>query len=806
MRDFEGLGIFYLGRPYDLDTRKTQPEPLLYDAKDLTTHAVCVGMTGSGKTGLCLALLEEAAIDGIPAIAIDPKGDLGNLLLTFPELRPDDFRPWLDPAAATRQQITVDQLAERTAEQWRTGLADWGQDPARIARFANAVERTIYTPGSSAGVPLAVLRSFAAPPKEILDDVDALRERIAGSVAGLLALMNIEADPLRSREHILIATLLEEAWRAGRGVDLNALIRQIQSPPIDRIGAVDVESFFPAKDRFALAMRLNNLLASPGFAGWMQGEPLDIQRLLYTPAGKPRLSILSIAHLSDAERMFFVTMLLNEIVAWMRTQSGTSSLRAILYMDEVFGFFPPSANPPSKTPMLTLLKQARAFGLGVVLATQNPVDLDYKGLANAGTWLVGRLQTERDKARLLDGLEGASASAGAKFDRARMQKILASLGDRVFLMNNVHEDEPVVFQSRWVLSFLRGPLSREQIHALIHPPGAKAATADAPGATVTATTSDAAPRPVLPPEIPEMFIPVGVAVPKGTTIVYRPGLCAAVRLHFVQPSNGIDVWRDQTVCLPVVDAVSDEIWSAAEVRADPLELESQAEAEARFAALPVELCRPKTFAQLAASLKNHLYRNQRLPLWKCAEFKETSKLGESEGDFRVRLAHRLNEQRDADVEKLRAAYAAKLAALDERKRKAEQRVEKEKSQVAHQKWQTMVTVGQSVLAALLGRKRISATTINRVGTSVRSLDRASRESQDVAHAEENVDAIQQQYTKLDAECQTKIEQLRQSANPERLELEQLDLQPRKSDLAVTKLVLAWTPWLAVAGGKLERGW
>jgi hypothetical protein len=449
MEDFEKLGAFYLGRTYDVAERRANPELLLYSSRDLTKHAVCVGMTGSGKTGLCLTLLEEAAIDGIPAIAIDPKGDLANLLLTFPELQPADFQPWLDPGEIQRSGKTADELAADTAERWRQGLAEWGQDGARIARFRKAVDLAVYTPGSSIGLPLTVLRSFAAPPQAILDDADAFRERIAAAVSGLLALLGIDADPLASREHILLSSLFERAWRAGEELSMPALIREIQSPPINNIGIVDLETFFPAKERFELAMRLNNLLASPGFSGWMEGEPLDIGKLLYTSEGKPRLSVISIAHLSEAERMFFVTILLNEMLAWTRTQSGTSSLRAILYMDEIFGYFPPSANPPSKTPMLTLLKQARAFGVGIVLATQNPVDLDYKGLSNAGTWFLGRLQTERDQARVLDGLEGASAAAGARFDRQRAAATLSALGSRVFLMNNVHEDEPVVFQTRW---------------------------------------------------------------------------------------------------------------------------------------------------------------------------------------------------------------------------------------------------------------------------------------------------------------------------------------------------------------------
>ncbi|MHC5011811.1 MAG: ATP-binding protein, partial [Planctomycetota bacterium] len=513
---FEKLATFYLGKDYDVDAGAITDDLVLYDAKDLTTHAVCVGMTGSGKTGLCLGLLEEAAIDRVPAIAIDPKGDLGNLLLTFPRLHADDFRPWVEPEAAARKGLTVDEFAVETAATWKQGLAGWGQDGARIARFRDAVDLTIYTPGSDAGVPVKVLQSFSAPPPALRDDRDAMRERVMAAASGLLALLGVDADPVRSREHILLSTLLDHAWRAGRDLELGTLIREIQEPPIDRIGVMDIESFYPAKERFELSLQLNNLLASPGFAVWMEGEPMDVGRLLHTDQGKPRLSIVSIAHLSDAERMFFVTMLLNEIVAWMRTQPGSSSLRALLYMDEVFGFLPPTANPPSKTPMLTLLKQARAFGLGVVLATQNPVDLDYKALSNAGTWFLGRLQTERDKARVLDGLEGASSTAGGQFDRGRTEAILSGLKSRVFYMNNVHDDRPTVFHTRWALSYLRGPLTRTQIRSLMKERVAAVRAASVPEAVaVEKTTEKEAERPLLPPGVPESFLMRQGALPRG---------------------------------------------------------------------------------------------------------------------------------------------------------------------------------------------------------------------------------------------------------------------------------------------------
>ncbi|MDZ7377536.1 MAG: ATP-binding protein, partial [candidate division KSB1 bacterium] len=535
MQDFEKLGVFYLGREYDLEKKQAREELLLYNSKDLVTHAVCVGMTGSGKTGLCIGLLEEAAIDGIPAIIVDPKGDLPNLLLTFPELEPKDFLPWVNAEDAQKKGVSLEEYAAQQANLWKKGLADWGQDSSRIKRLREAADFTIYTPGSNAGIPVSILKSFAAPPQVIMEDSDLLRERINTTVTSLLNLMGIEADPLQSREHILLSNILDSTWQKGQDLDLAGLIHAIQTPPMTKIGVFDIESFFPSKDRFALAMKLNNLLAAPGFSVWLEGEPLDIDRILYTSDGKPRMSIFSIAHLNDAERMFFVSLLLTQLLGWMRTQSGTTSLRSIFYMDEIFGYFPPVANPPAKAPLMTLLKQARAFGLGIVLATQNPVDLDYKGLSNTGTWFIGRLQTDRDKQRVLDGLEGASASGG-KFNRKKMEQILAGLGKRIFLMNNVNEDEPVIFETRWVMSYLRGPLTRTQIKQLMDPKKAAiSAAAGAPSTPATAKSARpeaAALRPSLPPEIVQYYLPIRKVQPAGATLLYEPMLLGIGKVFF----------------------------------------------------------------------------------------------------------------------------------------------------------------------------------------------------------------------------------------------------------------------------------
>ena len=806
-QDYEKLGVFYLGKHFDLAVQQPKPEYLLYDAKDLTTHAVVVGMTGSGKTGLCLSLLEEAAIDGVPALIIDPKGDLGNLMLTFPQLKAEDFRPWIDPSESTKNGQTPDQFAAESAKAWKDGLAAWDQDGSRIQKFREACDVAIYTPGSQAGLPLTVVRSFSVPPQAVLDNSDAMRERVSGAAAGLLALLGIDADPIRSREHILLTNIFDRAWREGKSLDLSQLIREIQSPSFKKVGVLDLDTFFPATERFTLAMTLNNLLASPGFSAWMEGEALDIQRLLWTAEGKPRVSIMSIAHLSDSERMFFVTIFLNEVLAWMRSQSGTSSLRCLLYMDEVFGYFPPTANPPSKTPMLTLLKQARAFGLGVVLATQNPVDLDYKGLSNCGTWFLGRLQTERDKNRVLDGLEGASAASGMHFDRAAMDSILSGLGKRVFVMNNVHDDAPSIFQTRWSLSYLRGPLSRNQIDMLMRSrreslpasSATAAAFADSEAATAVGASDH---RPVLSPDIVEFFIPARGEPSSGAKFVYRPALLGIAKAHFAKSTSNIDVWDSVSILAPVDEEVTLDPWDAGELSHDgPPDLERAPANGAAFAPLPAELAKPKKYAMLTTALKEHLYRVHRLTVWSCKLPKGISKPGETEADFRTRLSHSLREDRDVAVEKLRQKYAPKLAALQEQVRKAAQRKSKEEEQAKSQTWNTMLSVGSSLLGAFLGKKTLTATNVSKAATAARSAGKLAKERSDIGYAEENIEAVQQRFNDLDAEFKAEADKLQSDIDASSLELEEVTLQPKKSDITISQVALVWTPWSVAADGE-----
>ena len=793
--DYEKMGAFYLGREYDGATRELGAD-LLYDSRDLTTHAVCIGMTGSGKTGLCLSLLEEAAIDGIPAIAIDPKGDIANLALTFPQLRPEDFQPWVDAGEAARKGQSVEDFAAATAASWRKGLEEWGEDGARIQRLRDAATVTIYTPGSNAGRPLSILRSFAAPDPQVARDATALKERVGSAVAGLLGLLGIDADPIRSREFILLSALLDSAWRKGENLDLAALIRSVQKPPFDTIGVFDVESFFPAKDRTELALRINGLLASPGFEAWLEGDPLDVQSLLYDANGRPRIAIVSIAHLNDAERMFVVTLIANELVAWMRRQPGTTSLRALLYMDEVFGYFPPAAMPPSKTPLLTLMKQARAFGLGVVLATQNPVDLDYKGLGNAGTWFIGRLQTERDKLRVIEGLLGSDAAGG--MDRAQLEAAMSTLPQRTFLMRNVHDDAPVLLRTRWALSYLRGPLTTAEISRLQASAERPATAAPSPDAVVPATeparpsvaagarAQAAGARPVLPAGVQEKFLTA-----RGQGTGYLPRIGARVRTHFVDARRGLDTWTEAYHLAPL--EAGGPLWDEAEV-CDPsaVTFDDEPVPRASFADIPGPVLTARMQQQFTKSLADHVYRTSTVTVLRCPELGANAAAGATEGEFRAQLSQALREKRDAAVDALRRKYASRLDALADRQRRAEQKVQKERDQASSATMSSALSVGGSLLSALFGGRRRSSV-LGKAATAARSVGRAGQERSDVARAEADAAALRDQYTALETELASEVAKLETAHDPAAIPVEAVVVKARKSDIEVADLALVWRP-------------
>ena len=820
VNEIEGLGSFYLGKPYDVESKQPGDGYVLYDSKDLTTHAVCVGMTGSGKTGLCVGVIEEAAIDGVPSIVIDPKGDLADLMLTFPALRAEDFRPWINEDDAAKAGVSPDTYAMSQAELWTKGLADWGQDGARIQRLKDAADFAIYTPGSDAGLPVSVLGSFAPPADR--SEAEAVGDQIGAIATGLLALLGIDADPIKSREHILLSSILGAAWTNDQALDIAALIAQIQQPPFAKIGVLDLDSFYPQKDRFALALALNNLLAAPGFQLWMQGVPLDVGQLLRSEGGKPRVAIFSIAHLSDAERMFFVTLLLNAVLAWMRGQSGTTSLRALLYMDEIFGYFPPTAEPPSKKPLLTLLKQARAFGLGVVLATQNPVDLDYKGLSNAGTWLIGRLQTDQDKQRVLDGLEGASGQGG--LDRAQLEKLISALGNRVFLLNNVHDNAPQVFQTRWTMSYLRGPLSRPQIASLMTPlkaamppaPAAAPTVAQAPTpAAAAASAASAAPAaapvgpaaavsaaatpPPPPSGVAPAYVPLRGATPAGASLAYLPMLIGVARVRLLDAKSQVDEAIENVRLAAFADGPIPVDWSAAsDVAVAPADLESAPREGAVFHEVPAQARDAKAYGRWSKAYGDWLYQSQTVQLLRSPSQKLVSHSGESEADFRARLAQGAREGRDSKAEALRAKYEAKVAALQQKIHTAEQAVDREQNQERGAGVQTAVSVAGSILGGFLGRKSVSAGSIT---TVARGAGRVAQQRDDVKRAEENLARLQGQL----AELQASFAQDAAGVGADGAATEQLDsvvIRPKKADIDVTLVTLAFAPHWQDGGGQV----
>jgi hypothetical protein len=804
MQDYEQLGAFYLGSAFDLVERKRQPQLVMYDSRHLTTHALCVGMTGSGKTGLCIALLEEAAIDGVPAIVIDPKGDIANLLLSFPGAKAADFLPWIDVEEAQRQGLTPEAFAEKVAAAHAAGLGEWGQDVARIQRFRDACDLTIYTPGSSAGVELSLLRSFDAPDAAVLEDAELFAGKVEGTVSGLLGLIGVEADAMKSREHLLLSQIFSQAWAAGRSLDLAAVIRAIQTPPFDKVGVIELETFYPKKDRADLAVAVNTLLASPAAAGWARGEALDVARLLRTTEGKPRVSILSIAHLSDAQRMFFVTLLLDEVLSWMRRQSGTSSLRALLYMDEIFGYFPPTAAPPSKRPMLTLLKQARAFGLGVVLATQNPVDLDYKGLSNCGTWFLGRLQTERDKLRVIEGLEGAALGANRTFDRAATEAVLSALGSRVFLMNDVREAGPVIFQTRHTLSFLRGPLSRDQIKTLMEPKkatsaatpsnAAKPAAATTPAAGAAASTAT---RPSAPEDLPELF----VAASGDGPVTYQPAIGVTAKLHFVDTKAGVDHWRSLALLVPLGEQTLDLDFAASQAVKPELLTSAGHEplAGASFLALPKRAPSAKQQTSWKKSFVTHLYQDQKLELLSCPALKLSALPGEPAAAFQARLDQLAREQRDAEITALRAKYDPKFEQMKTKLQAIEAKLAQERAESTAQQVDTVAAVGSALLGAIMGRSVVSATNVRRGASAVRSAGRAKKQAGDVTRVEEQRVELHEKWAALQAEANAKLAAL-QTRAPSSLQVTRSQLAPRKTDIEVGTLTLVWLPFRRDAAG------
>jgi hypothetical protein len=796
---YEQLGLFYLGKQRTPDSDSERGAPLLFRSKHLTTHGVIIGMTGSGKTGLGIALIEEAIMDDIPVIVIDPKGDMANLLLSFPDLSAADFKPWVDEAEAARKELSVEQLAAQTAAQWRDGLAAWGQGAARLARFTRKSAITVYTPGSTTGVPVSVVSGFAAPDDATMADGDAINALVGGQVSGLLHLIGVNSDPLTGREHILVSSIVLHYWRRGEDVSLERLIGAIADPPFDRVGVFGMARFYPQNERMKLAMALNNLIAGPSFAPWLAGEPLDPQHLLYGSDGKPRTAIFSIAHLSEEQRMFFVTLLLNRMIGWMRRQPGTSSLRALLYMDEIFGYFPPVGNPPSKQPMLLLLKQARAYGVGVALATQNPVDLDYKGLANIGSWFIGRLQTSQDRDKVLDGLTGAGMV------RAEAATMLADMKGRHFLLNSAHLDTPLIFETRWVMSYLKGPISLTEIGALMQGHGSPEPppeAADFSGGPAAATSPILDHPPVLNEAIEQRFR-FSPAPPEE--MVFAPWLVGRASVRFFKERAAIDEIKEVELRLYLDEASSDFNWREAQA-SDVLATAQPGSAPsgARFYALPAQLSTLRSLSSVAKAFADYIYQHERLELWYAPALKIEGKPGESEAAFRVRISEVLREEKEAEAEKLLSRFARRLQTMEKRRETGFARVDKERQDVSLKTTDTLISFGSAVLGAFLGRKTISSATMTRTAGGLRKAGQLSREKADVRRAEEQLARVEDEISDLLVEQDQAIAELGRRFDPATVAVETTSVKPRRRDIFDLTMCLVWD--MVHTGKETERNW
>ncbi|NNC93563.1 MAG: DUF87 domain-containing protein [Acidimicrobiia bacterium] len=782
---------FLLGHIIDPASGDRSGTDVAYDPGDLTTHGVIVGMTGSGKTGLGVILLEEALLAGLPTLVIDPKGDMGNLELLFPDFAGSDFEPWVSADEARKDGVTPAELGQKTADMWKKGISGWDPGLEAIRRLKDSVDVTIYTPGSQAGVPVNVVGSLAAPDLDWSLDAEAGRDEIEGFVSSLLTLAGIDADPLSAPEHILLANIIEHSWSAGRDLDMAALIGQVQEPPMRKLGVFEVDAFFPPKDRMALAMRLNGLVASPSFAAWAEGVPLDVQTMLYEADGSPRAAIVYLAHLSDEERQFMVTMILSKVVTWMRRLAGATDLRAVVYMDEVFGYAPPTANPPSKKPILTMLKQARAFGVGLVLSTQNPVDLDYKAMSNTGTWMIGRLQTERDKARILEALESARGGS----DMKAIDEMISGLGKRQFLLHNTREPEPAIFSTRWAMSYLRGPLTREEVSRL---------TADDP-ARQAAPAQPAAAAAEPAPEIADDETPVAPEVAPRIQVSYLDPAAPWAKLVEANPAGT----RLEPMIAARVDLVYDEVkadlkhdltWEAIvhplDERFDPADavvvdyderdFRSEAPEGAAYALVDAPIDSGPFWTSVKSELKDHLYRNATIEVFRNAQLKVYSRVGESEDDFQERCDRAAEDRADAEIAKVRDRLEGKLDRAKDQLATAHRRMQELELDADTRKRDEWMSGASDVLGVLLGGRRSRS-----LSGASRRRSQTQRTQQRLRTAEAKVQDKVEAITEIEQDIVLEVEEINDKWEDIAADIDTIEVGLEKNDISVDEVTLVW---------------
>lgn len=818
----EKLGSFYIGSEYDIEKDESLGIPLNYDARDLTTHAVCFGMTGSGKTGLCIGILEEAALDKVPAIIIDPKGDITNLLLQFPEMRSEDFRPWINPDDARRKGMGIDEYAGYISKKWEDGLKEWGIGRKRIEELKNSVDFSIYTPGSNAGREVSVLSGLKPPDVDFQENAENIREQINGTVAALLGLIGIDADPLRSKEAILLSNIFEHYWSRGEGVDITTLITSIQSPPFRNLGVFELDAYYPEDERFELAMALNSLVASPSFVEWLQGDELDIGKMLYKEDGSPRHSIFYLAHLSDEERMFFVTLLLENVLTWIRKQSGTTSLRALLYFDEIYGFMPPVAKPPSKGPLMTLVKQARAFGLGLMMVTQNPVDIDYKGLTNIGTWFIGKLQAERDKEKVLSGLRGTLSpqdlERGVDFSH-----IIDNLKSRIFLMHNVHEDGPIVFNTRWVMSYLRGPMTRPQLKELMssrdHGMEEEMSVAPSPSKKRFEKNPSVKPLPTLSPDMDQVFLPITVDERSAVrelqrmmgdgldaddlSLHYVPNLIGYADVRFIDKRRGLSDIHEVALLADPQEHSGPIEWDEAleisigkEILMDgPDDLVS---GSVFYTDVPEDINSAKKLNAFKKDFSDWLYYNKRVHFRQHKDLKVYQEQDESEREFLARLQQTARERRDGEIDDLEDKYAKKLDKLTNKLEGLELDLESDKAEYDARKREEMVGVGESALSFFLGRRRTSS-----ISTITRKRRLTAKAKHNIKETTQDIEDVKEDISQLESELKMAIGDITKRWDSVLEGVTDLEVRPRRADVDVRRMAIAWTPYWKVDGEREE---
>ncbi len=794
----------------------------------LTTHGVIVGMTGSGKTGLGVIVIEEALKSGVSVIAIDPKGDLTNLCLTFPDLAPADFRPWIDEAQAKNAGQSPDDFAASQAELWATGLGKWSLGGADIGTLRATTDFTIYTPGSQSGVALNIVGSLQAPPD--LSDAEVVGDEIEGYVTGLLGLVDIDADPLSSREHILLSNLINHSWQSGKDIDLMTLVGQVAAPPIRKLGVFELDQFFPEADRMALAMRLNGLLASPAFAAWGAGAPLDIASMLFSPTGAPRCAIITTAHLSDTERQFVTSLVLSKLITWMRAQSGTTDLRAMLYMDEVAGYLPPTANPPTKKPIMLLMKQARAFGVGVVLSTQNPVDIDYKAISNAGTWMIGRLQTDRDKTRLLDGM----SSAAGGVDIGALGDTISGLGKREFMLRRAGTDRPDVFTTRWAMSYLRGPMTRDQIAAITavsDEAESPSTVADAatPGATVGAASGAALPATPTAPAVAASpaSSPAGPALADDESTV-MPEIANDVAVRYVDVASpwladaGGDSRGERYEAAVVArvalrydeakaDLVHDDEFEAVlfplgeqldaaqilKIDFDDRDLRQDVPANVVYRLPHAPIADTSFWTQVERSITDHLTRTLTLDVPVNTDLKLYGRPGEDAAAFAARCLKVADDHADAEIAALRDKYETKATALRDKIAASEDRIEELEEQTKSKRNSELLSTAGSVLGGLLGGRKsrggLLGGLLGKAGTAASRRGATKASGQRLETAENKMQRLVEQVDELERELEDEVIEIDAKWMETAKGITSLSVGLERTDLKVTHIVCAWLP-------------